>query len=158
MLRTPLSSRGSCCRTQGVACLPALCLPPLHPVHASVVATCACSVYANCSACLITHLPTCPPACLPACRCPGCPGASKGAVVTAWAAEMASFLKCLDPNHLVSVAQPGWYVHTAWLARISLRLPCDCPAGARVTVVGAHLSIAQATNQPINRPPYPCLT
>lgn len=79
-------------------------------------------------------------------------------MVTAWAAEMASFLKCLDPNHLVSVAQPGWYVHTAWLARISLRLPCDCPAGARVTVVGAHLSIAQATNQPINRPPYPCLT
>lgn len=40
--------------------------------------------------------------------CPGCPGASKGTTVTVWADEMTSFLKCIDPNHLVSVAQLGW--------------------------------------------------
>ncbi|KAL4437356.1 hypothetical protein ABPG75_004495 [Micractinium tetrahymenae] len=42
-------------------------------------------------------------------RCPACPGPSKGTVLTEWAAEMAGFLKCIDGNHLVSVAQLGGF-------------------------------------------------
>ena len=95
-------------------------------------------------------LPACPPARPPACRCPGCPGASKGSVVTAWAAEMTSYLKCLDPNHLVAVAQPGWCV---WCTVCLAGWPCNCLAGRWSAGVCLAAAAAAPTSASPNRPP-----
>ncbi len=36
------------------------------------------------------------------CRCPGCFNNTDQDVLLEWTAEMSAFLKCIDPNHLVS--------------------------------------------------------
>lgn len=36
------------------------------------------------------------------CRCPGCFNNSDADALLEWTAEMSAFLKCIDPNHLVS--------------------------------------------------------
>lgn len=46
------------------------------------------------------------------CRCPACPGKTLSEVVAGWAEEMASFLKCVDPNHLISLGTEGFFGET----------------------------------------------
>lgn len=60
---------------------------------------------------LPAHLSTTLPVTL-APSCPGCPGGTASEVLAGWVAEMAGFLKCLDPNHLVSVGTSGYFGET----------------------------------------------
>ncbi|EFN53900.1 hypothetical protein CHLNCDRAFT_136075 [Chlorella variabilis] len=46
-------------------------------------------------------------------RCPACPGATRGAVLSAWADEMSAFLSCVDPNHMIHVGSEGYFTETA---------------------------------------------
>lgn len=46
------------------------------------------------------------------CRCPACPGPNRSAALTSWVHEMSAFMRCLDPNHLVS-----WAGRDAWFAQ-----------------------------------------
>lgn len=45
-------------------------------------------------------------------RCPACPGPNRSAALTSWVDEMSAFMRCLDPNHLVS-----WAGRDAWFAQ-----------------------------------------
>ena len=54
-----------------------------------------------------------PMPCSTVCRCPGCYNNSDQDALLEWAAEMSAFLKCIDPNHLVSGEElegMGWLV------------------------------------------------
>lgn len=42
-------------------------------------------------------------------RCSACPGPSKGDALQIWATEMSSFMKAIDPNHLVTISSEGYY-------------------------------------------------
>ncbi len=42
-------------------------------------------------------------------RCSACPGPSKGDALQIWAAEMSTFLKTIDPNHMVTISSEGYY-------------------------------------------------
>lgn len=59
-------------------------------------------------------------ACPTLCRCPACPGATRGAVLSAWADEMSAFLSCVDPNHMIHVGSEGYFTETA--PEVGLRL------------------------------------
>ena len=46
------------------------------------------------------------------CRCPACPGSTQSEVLANWTAEMSEFMKCIDPNHMVSIGLEGYFGET----------------------------------------------
>lgn len=50
--------------------------------------------------------------CLPERAAPACPGKTLSEVGAGWAEEMVSFLKCVDPNHLIYLGTEGFFGET----------------------------------------------
>ncbi|PSC76925.1 mannan endo-1,4-beta-mannosidase 9 [Micractinium conductrix] len=101
-------------------------------------------------------------------RCPACPGSTPTEAVTAWAAEMSEFVRCIDSNHLVSIGTEGYFSENSteflpanpgpwsvcegtggtWDARNKSTCGWDCAMLWFRQWMGAHIAAAAAVGKP----------